>query len=453
MNNTNIMVVDDDQNILKVIKMRLEANDYEVATAFHAAKAMKIARDRIVDLALVDLKLAEDNGIELMEGLLQINPELPIIILTSHGTIETAVEAMRKGAFGYVTKPFNYQDLLLQIKNGLQKDTLPVDTNMTGNVTEDDHRGGKFVGSSGKIKKILDQVVQAAKTDSHVHIFGESGTGKELIAKRLHEASPRSGKPFIAINCAAIPEALFESELFGYEKGAFTGADNRKKGIFSQAHTGTLFLDEISEMPLSLQVKLLRVLEDTAFYPLGGEKINKVDVRIVVASNKDLKKEVENCTFREDLYYRVHVISIKLPPLRDRKEDIPLLARYFLKKYTKNMNKVIKDFSSSALQKMMLHHWPGNVRELENTVEYAVVMAAQNVITDDLILSSHEDVSEGLKCFKSAKEDFEKEYLVQLIGLTNGNVSQAAKLAGKYRADLYDLLKKYNLKPIDFRKK
>ncbi|MCP5003815.1 MAG: sigma-54-dependent Fis family transcriptional regulator, partial [Planctomycetes bacterium] len=451
MNNTNIMVVDDDQNILKVIKMRLEANDYEVATAFHAAKAMKIARDRIVDLALVDLKLAEDNGIELMEGLLQINPELPIIILTSHGTIETAVEAMRKGAFGYVTKPFNYQDLLLQIKNGLQKDTLPVDTNMTGNVTEDDHRGGKFVGSSGKIKKILDQVVQAAKTDSHVHIFGESGTGKELIAKRLHEASPRSGKPFIAINCAAIPEALFESELFGYEKGAFTGADNRKKGIFSQAHTGTLFLDEISEMPLSLQVKLLRVLEDTAFYPLGGEKINKVDVRIVVASNKDLKKEVENCTFREDLYYRVHVISIKLPPLRDRKEDIPLLARYFLKKYTKNMNKVIKDFSSSALQKMMLHHWPGNVRELENTVEYAVVMAAQNVITDDLILSSHEDVSEGLKCFKSAKEDFEKEYLVQLIGLTNGNVSQAAKLAGKYRADLYDLLKKYNLKPIDFR--
>ncbi|GJQ58508.1 MAG: sigma-54-dependent Fis family transcriptional regulator [Candidatus Scalindua sp. AMX11] len=448
-----IMVVDDDQNILKVIKMRLEANDYQVSTAFQATNAVKIAQDRMVDLALVDLKLADDSGIDLMENLLQINPEMPIIILTSHGTIETAVEAMKKGAFGYVTKPFNYQELLLQIKNGLQRDSFLEKPNPSGKVMEESGGFENIVGNSEKIKKIFEQVIQASKTDSHVHIYGESGTGKELIAKCLHQTSSRKEQPFVAINCAAIPEALFESELFGYEKGAFTGANQKKKGIFSQAHTGTLFLDEISEMPLSLQAKLLRVLEDTVFYPLGGESTIQVDVRIIVASNKDLKKEVENGTFREDLYYRVHVINIKLPPLRERKEDIPLLARYFLKKYTSTMNKKIKDYSSAALQKMMLHHWPGNVRELENTVEYAVVMAVGDVITDDLILSSHEDVSEGLKCLKSAKEDFEKDYLVQLIGLTHGNVSQAAKLAGKYRADLYELLKKYDLKPINFRKK
>ncbi|MDR4498002.1 MAG: sigma-54 dependent transcriptional regulator [Candidatus Scalindua sp.] len=448
-----IMVVDDDQNVLKVIKMRLEANHYQVATAFQAAKAVKIAQDRMFDLALVDLKLRGENGIELMENLHQINPEMPIIILTSYGTIETAVEAMKKGAYSYVTKPFNYKELLQQIKNGLESSSLSKVTDQPCNMVKESQGFENIVGASEKMKKMLEQVVQAAKTDSNVHIYGESGTGKELIARCLHETSPRKENPFVAINCAAIPETLLESELFGYEKGAFTGAKQSKKGIFAQAHTGTLFLDEISEMPLTMQVKLLRVLEETVFYPLGGEKTIQVDVRIVVASNKDLKKEVENGTFREDLFYRVHVINIKLPPLRERKEDIPLLAGHFLQKYTKKMNKTIKDFSPSALQKMMLHHWPGNVRELENTVEYAVVMAVQDVINEDLILSSEEEVNEGLKCLKSAKEDFEKDYLVQLIGLTKGNVSHAAKLAGKYRADLYELLKKYDLKPIDYRKK
>ena len=448
-----IMVVDDDQNVLKVIKMRLEANHYQVATAFQAAKAVKIAQDRMFDLALVDLKLRGESGIELMENLHQINPEMPIIILTSYGTIETAVEAMKKGAYSYVTKPFNYKELLQQIKKGLESSSLSKDTDQQDITVKEIQGFENIVGASEKMKKMLEQVVLAAKTDSNVHIYGESGTGKELIARCLHETSPRKENPFVAINCAAIPETLLESELFGYEKGAFTGAKQSKKGIFAQADTGTLFLDEISEMPLTMQVKLLRVLEETVFYPLGGEKTIQVDVRIVVASNKDLKKEVENGTFREDLFYRVHVINIKLPPLRERKEDIPLLAGHFLQKYTKKMNKTIKDFSPSALQKMMLHHWPGNVRELENTVEYAVVMAVQEVITEDLILSSEEEVNEGLKCLKSAKEDFEKDYLVQLIGLTKGNVSQAAKLAGKYRADLYELLKKYDLKPIDYRKR
>jgi two-component system response regulator GlrR len=297
----------------------------------------------------------------------------------------------------------------------------------------------------------MEQVAQAAKTDSNIYVYGESGTGKELIAKNLHIASSRKDGPFLAINCAAIPETLLESELFGYEKGAFTGATRSKKGFFVLAHKGTLLLDEISEMSSAMQAKLLRVLETMEFHPLGSEKAVKVDVRIIVASNKNLEEEVDKGTFRKDLFYRIYVIPIKLPPLREKKEDILLLAEYFLQKCTKKMKKDMKGFSESASQKLMLYHWPGNVRELENTIERAVAMSIKDVITEDLILPTQEMEKKGLQPLKNAKEDFEKDYLVQLIGLTQGNVTQAAKLAGKYRADLYELLKKYNLKPTDFR--
>ncbi len=447
-----IMVVDDDQNILKVIKMRLEANDFHVATAIQSARALEIAKDEMYDLALVDLKLGEEDGIELMEGLLQIDPEMPIIILTAYGTINSAVEAMKRGAHSYLTKPFDYHDLLLQINNGLQKGMLSREIKKQRNALKEIHGFDNIICKSEKMKKILQEVTRAAKSDSNVHIYGESGTGKELIARNLHIASSRKDMPFVAINCATIPETLFESELFGYEKGAFTSAVQSKKGIFVQANEGTLFLDEISEMPPAMQAKLLRVLEEREFYPLGGEKVIKMDVRIIVASNKNLKKEVEDGNFRKDLFFRIHVINIKLPPLKERKEDIPLLAEHFLQKYTKKMKKDIKSLSPSALQKLMQYHWPGNVRELENCIEYAAVMTVQGVITEDLLLPSQEEVNESLKSLKSAKEAFEKDYLTRLIELTQGNVSQAAKLAGKYRADLYELLKKYNLKPTNFRK-
>lgn len=447
-----IMVVDDDQNILKVIKMRLEANDFHVATAIQTAGALEIAKDEMYDLALVDLKLGEEDGIELMERLLQIDPEMPIIILTAYGTINSAVEAMKRGAHSYLTKPFDYHDLLLQINNGLQKGMLSREIKKQRNALKEIHGFDNIICKSENMKKILQEVTRAAKSDSNVHIYGESGTGKELIARNLHIASSRKDMPFVAINCATIPETLFESELFGYEKGAFTSAVQSKKGIFVQANEGTLFLDEISEMPPAMQAKLLRVLEEREFYPLGGEKVVKIDVRIVVASNKNLKKEVEDGNFRKDLFFRIHVINIKLPPLKERKEDIPLLAEHFLQKYTKKMKKDIKSLSPSALQKLMQYHWPGNVRELENCIEYAAVMTVQDVITEDLLLPSQEEVNESLKSLKSAKEAFEKDYLTRLIELTQGNVSQAAKLAGKYRADLYELLKKYNLKPVNFRK-
>ncbi len=448
-----ILVVDDDQNLLKVIKMRLESNDYNVSTAYEAETVVEIAKNNVFDLALVDFKLASKNGIELMEALHQVDPEMPIIILTAYGTIKTAVEAMKKGAYSYLTKPFDDQELLLQIKNGLEKGSLYREVRHLREMLKEKHGFGNIVGKSEKMRIILELVTQAAKNDSNVYIYGESGTGKELIAKNLHIASSRKEYPFLAINCAAIPETLLESELFGYEKGAFTGATRSKKGIFALAHEGTLFLDEISEMSPAMQAKLLRILETKEFFPLGSEESTKIDTRIIVASNRHLEEEVEKGNFREDLFYRIHVIPIKLPPLRERKEDILLLAQFFLQKYSKKMQKNMKGFSTSVSQKLMQYHWPGNVRELENTIERAVAMTLRDVITEDMIPPSQEIEEKSLQPLKNAKADFEKDYLVQLIEITQGNVTQAAKLAGKYRADLYELFKKYNLNPTDSRAK
>ncbi|MBW2145351.1 MAG: sigma-54-dependent Fis family transcriptional regulator, partial [Deltaproteobacteria bacterium] len=437
--------------ILKVIRMRLETKDYQVITTTDITSSLEIARKELFDLALVDLKLGDEDGIALMEALHKLNPEMPIIIFTAYGTIDNAVEAMKKGAYGYLTKPFDYNDLLVEINDCMDKSRLSKEIKTLKNMVKEKYGFKHIVYKSEKMKRVLEQVTQAGEVDSNVHIEGESGTGKELIAKTLHVASSRKDGPFVAINCAAIPENLLESELFGYERGAFTGAARGRKGLFALAHKGSIFLDEISEMPLSMQVKLLRVLEEREFYPLGGEKSIKVDVRIIVASNRILEEEVSKGNFRKDLYYRIHVIPIKLPPLRERTEEIPHLARYFLKKISKRMNKKIKGLSPSVLQKLLLHPWPGNVRELENTIEFAVAMATKDTITEDLVLQPQETDSGPLIPLKSAKEDFEKNYLIQLIELTHGNVSQAAKLAGKYRADLYELLKKHDLNPADFR--
>lgn len=450
-----ILVLDDEKNLLKVIKMRLEANGYRVATALRAETAVEIAKKEKIVLALVDLKLVGKNGIEVMEELHQINPDMPIIILTAYGTIKSAVEAMKRGAYSYLTKPFDYRDLLLQIKNGLEKSQLSKEVVRLRNIVEGRYGFKNVIGKSEKMKKALALVRQAAESESNVYIEGETGTGKGLLAKTLHLASSKKNGPFIVINCATIPENLLESELFGYEKGAFTGATRSKKGFFLQAHKGTIFLDEISEMPVFMQAKLLRVLEEKEFYPLGGEKPVKVDTRLIAASNRKMKEEVKKGHFREDLFYRIYVIPIQVPPLRERKGDIPLLAEHCLKKIMKdNKNKKeIKGFAPSALKKLMLYSWPGNVRELENTIECAVAMATQNIITKDLILPAQITEGDRLRPLKEAKERFERNYAVQIMEFTGGNISRAAKLAGKYRADFYSLLKKYNLNPEDFRKK
>ncbi|HHP7234270.1 MAG TPA: sigma-54-dependent transcriptional regulator [Desulfobacterales bacterium] len=450
----SILVVDDDRNILNVIQMRLEAEGYQVFKAPDSRRAVGISRSNEIDLALVDLKLQETDGIQLMLELRKGHPDLPVIILTAHGSIDSAVEAMKKGAVSYITKPFNYHELLLQIENCMEKRRLSREVHSLRQMC-DAHFGFKnIIGNSESMKRVLDQVAQAAETDSNVHIEGESGTGKELIAKSLHLASARKNGPFVAINWAAIPETLLESELFGYKRGAFSGATADKKGLFVQAHNGSFFLDEISEMPITMQSKLLRVLEEREFFPLGGNQTIRVNTRIITASNRNLTEEVDRGRFREDLFYRIHVIVIQLPSLRERKEDIPLLAKHFLKKYRNEMNKDIKGFSSAALQKMLQHNWPGNVRELENTIESAVALATGDEIQTELILSRQESEDDvGIKTLKEARDDFMRSYLVQLIEFTGGNVSQAAKLAGKYRADLYEMLKKYNLDPDDFRGK
>ncbi len=447
-----IMVVDDDPSILKVIRMRLEAQGYRVTTASDAPTAIRLAEGDLFDLVLVDLKLNGTDGIDLMQALHQINPEVPVIILTAYGTIKSAVDAMKKGAYGYLTKPFDHEELLLQTQNCLERSRLTQEVKNLKKIVKRRYGFENIITKSDRMETVLDQVAQAAESDSNVYIEGESGTGKELIARTLHLASARKDGPFVAINCAAIPETLLESELFGYQKGAFTDAASSKKGLFFQANHGTFFLDEISEMPLAMQAKFLRVLQEKEFYPVGAQKTIKVDTRFIASSNRKLDAEVKKGTFREDLFYRIHVIVIQLPPLRRRKEDIPLLANYFLNKYARQIQKEISGFAPAALQRLMLHDWPGNVRELENTVECAVALATQNIIPATSILPNQSVAEGGLQSLKDAKESFEKNYLIQLLELTRGNVSQAAKLAGKYRADLYDLLRKYGIKAADYRK-
>jgi len=449
----NILVVDDDPNLLELLRIRLESGDYQVATAMDQGEALKAAQEQVFDLSIVDLKLAHGDGISVMEALHLVIPQMPVIILTAHGSIESAVEAMRKGAYSYLTKPFEPQDLFFQIKRALENRRLSSEVDRLKKLLEEKYDFANIVAKSGKMQRVLEMVARIAPADSTVYIHGESGTGKELIAKAIHLASTRKEKGFVALNCAAIPETLLESELFGHEKGAFTGAIRTTKGLFTQAHEGSIFLDEIGDMPLSIQAKFLRVLQERQFYPVGSEKATGVDVRVIVATQRDLEEAVKQGAFREDLFYRIHVIPIQLPPLRERKEDIPPLVDHFVKKFNQQMKKEIEGLTPAAMQRLMLHDWPGNVRELENTIEYAVAMTQQNWITEDWILQTKMVQSpEPLKPLKESKDAFERTYLMHLLEVCEGNVSRAAKLAGKYRADFYDLMKKHGLKIEEFKK-
>jgi two-component system, NtrC family, response regulator GlrR len=446
-----ILVVDDDRNLLELIKMRLESLNYEVTTSLTETEARKAVNDASFDLSIVDLQLGDYDGITLMEEFHAINPGMPVIILTAHGSIESAVEAMKKGAYTYITKPFEAKELGLQIERALENKRLTSEIKRLKDLLREGYAFENIVARSNKMQRLLEMVSRVAKTESTIYIHGESGTGKELIAKAIHLESTRNERPFVAVNCAAIPESLIESELFGHEKGAFTGAVKSTKGLFVQAHEGTIFLDEIGDLPLATQSRFLRILQERQCCPLGSEKPIDVDVRVIVATNKDLEELVSKGLFREDLFYRIHVIPILLPPLRERKEDIPLLVEHFLRKLNRKMKKNVNGLTSMALQRLMHHEWPGNVRELENTLEYAVAMTRDNVIPDDLILPTKAKTPE-LKTLREAREEFEKEYLTNLVKLTEGNVTRAAEMAGKYRADFYNLLKKYNIQHGDYKK-
>ena len=462
-----VLIVDDDRNLLELVKTKLHLAKYEVTTASNPEDAKEALNGDGVDLAIVDLKLAGQDGMMLMEELHAINPAMPVIILTGHGSIESAVEAIKRGAYDYLTKPFDHRELLLQISRALENRRLTSENVRLKELLQEKYDFANIVAKSDKMQKVLAGVSRIAQTDSTVYIQGESGTGKEVIAKAIHLASERKNKPFVAINCAAVPETLLESELFGHEKGSFTGAVRSTKGFFTQAHEGTIFLDEIGDMPLSIQPKLLRALEERQFYPIGSEKPIQVDVRVIVATKKDLVEEVKKGLFREDLFYRIHVIPIRLPPLRDREEDIPHLAGHLLQKIARQMKKEVKGLTPQALKKLMLHDWPGNVRELENTLEYAVTMAEGEMVTEDLIetkmsrtVDSQESALRGaslpvngpLKSLKEARAEFERAYLIRLLEHSTGSAAKAADIAGKYRGDFYDLLKKHGIKLQEFKK-
>jgi two-component system, NtrC family, response regulator GlrR len=452
MSQSKLLVVDDDRNLLKIIAMRLESLGYEVTAVQSEDEARSAVSAEAFDLAVIDLQLVHQDGISLMEELHLTNSDMPAIILTAHGSIESAVEAIKRGAYTYLTKPFDARELALQVERALEKRRLTSEISRLKGLLTERYEFENVVARSEQMQRVLEVVSRIAINDSTVYINGESGTGKEVIARAVHLASGRKDKPFVAVNCAALPETLLESALFGHEKGAFTGAIRSSKGLFAQAHGGTIFLDEIGDMPLSIQAKFLRVLQERQFHPVGSERPLEVDVRVIVATNRKLEELVRGGEFREDLYYRIHVIPIELPPLRKRKDDIPLLAEVFLKKFSTRMKKKVKRLTPAALQRLMIHDWPGNVRELENTIEYAVAMTVQDVLTEDLILPTKAAGSpDTVTPYKEAKEAFEKDYLVRLLELTRGNVSSAATLAGKYRADLYTLLKKHDLNPGKFK--
>ena len=423
---TKILAVDDDRNLLELIHMRLEASGYDIVSVDHENAAKEVASREIFDVAVIDLQLVTQDGLSLMEELHLIHPDMPVIILTAHGSIESAVEAMQRGAFTYLTKPFDSRELILQIERARERAQLTGEINRLKELLEERFNFANIIAKSERMRQVLDQVTRIAGTESNIAIYGASGTGKELIAKAIHISSQRKDFPFLAINCAAIPESLLESELFGYEKGAFTGAVKNSKGLFTRADKGTIFLDEIGDMPLSIQAKLLRVLQERTFVPLGSSGSVSVDVRIIVATNKDLKEEVKRGNFREDLFYRIHVIPVELPLLKDRKEDIPPLVDHFIRNYSDRMEKKVKSITSAAMQKLMLHDWPGNVRELENTIEYAVAMTNRTTITDDLILRTGTG-QEELLTLQEARAGFEQKYLQDLPKITSGNVSKAAE--------------------------
>ncbi|MEI6125061.1 MAG: sigma-54 dependent transcriptional regulator [Pseudomonadota bacterium] len=455
-----ILVVDDEPNILDLIKMRLESQGYEVMPAMTSEEALAMTRRVVFDLAIIDLMLGQgEDGLKVMEDIFLINPHIPVIILTAHGSISNAVEAMSRGAYCYLTKPYKPEELSLHVKNALEKRRLTKEIAVLRTLLEERSQERNIVAHSPKMKEIIRQVRHAAQTDATIALYGESGTGKELIAEIIHLKSPRAKGPFVPVNCGALPEGLLENELFGHIRGAYTDARESQMGLFAQANNGTIFLDEIGNTSPALQVKLLRVLQERELRPLGGDRTIKVNVRVIVASNKDLQKAVERGEFRDDLFYRIHVVPIYLPPLRERKEDIPFLADTFLKQFCKGISKEIKGFSPTAMQKMMLYHWPGNIRELKNTIERAVILTTHDLIDEqDLIhiSSGREETAAPAEksidlSYENAKQNFEKGYLSQLLHQVQGNVTHAAKIAKRYRGDLYRLMKKYGLKAEDFK--
>jgi two-component system response regulator GlrR len=444
-----VLIVDDDADILRLLAMRLQTAGYVVATAPSAEKALAIAAADKPHLVLTDLRMEGMNGLALFDALRQSDPSLPVIILTAHGSIPEAVDATQRGVFGFLTKPFDSKELLRQVADALR---VSQPEHSGTNPEKDDWRKD-FVSRSPSIEAMLQQAHLAAVSNASVLIRGESGTGKELLARALHRASPRHLKPFLAVNCGAMPESLLESELFGHIKGSFTGATRDHKGLFQAATGGTIFLDEIGDMPLPLQVKMLRVLQEKCVRPVGATQDIPVDVRIVAATHRNLSDMMGRGEFREDLYYRLNVVSLELPPLDARREDIPLLATHFLALTAQRYGKTVSGFAPDAMDLLVSAPWPGNIRQLQHVIEQAVVLSTTPLITASQLQKglNWRRSGDGILPFEEARRNFERDYLARLLHATNGSVTRAARLAQRNRTEFYKLLERHQLTPALFK--
>jgi len=442
--NPRVLLVDDDKDLLQLIAMRLSAAGYAVTAVESgeaALAALAVSRPQVV---VTDLRMHGMDGMALFDAVHRDSPSLPVLILTAHGTIPEAVSATRRGVFSFLTKPFEPKVLLDTVAEAMRLSSPPASGELEAWRAE-------LITRSSAMEDLLSQARRVAASDASVCLYGASGTGKELLARAIHRASPRAEAPFVAVNCGAIPEGLLESELFGHKKGSFTGAVADRRGLFQAAQGGTLFLDEIGDMPLPLQVKLLRALEERKIRPVGSHENFDVDVRVIAATHRKLEERIASGEFREDLYYRLNVVKLYIPTLAERREDIPLLANHFLTRLAERYRRGRLAFSPDALQLLVSAPWPGNVRQLLNVVEQAVALAATEVIPESLVRQALDAGDTALTPLDEARRAFERDYLVRILKITGGNVTKAARLAGRNRTEFYRLLERHALEPSLFK--
>jgi len=437
----HLLLVDDDPGLIKLRGMRLVSEGYSVVTAESGQEGLKVLSREKIDLVISDLRMDEMDGLQLFAEIQKQQPGMPVIILTAHGSIPDAVAATQQGVFSFLTKPVDKDALYKAIDSALEH-AAP---------SGDDAWRESIVTRSPIMLRLLEQARMVAQSDVSVLINGQSGTGKEILAQAIHNASPRSKNAFIAINCGALPEQLLESELFGHARGAFTGAVSSREGLFQAAEGGTLFLDEIGDMPAPLQVKLLRVLQERKVRPLGSNRDIDINVRIISATHRDLPKVMARNEFREDLYYRLNVVNLKIPALAERAEDIPLLANHLLRQAADRHKPFVRAFSTDAMKRLMAASWPGNVRQLVNVIEQCVALTSSPVISDALVEQALEGENTALPTFAEARNQFELNYLRKLLQITKGNVTHAARMAGRNRTEVYKLLSRHELEANDFK--